>query len=225
MILLSDIVYGKRDFDWWTKSGLWGTINSWRDTIIWVSLHAGTLVTSTWEPGNYTSGFIARELGSCVERSFWAWAVPVLVQCGSECANLSYSRWLHGLLCGILEGTALEEECLMRLPWQGVVSVPCPSESTKVCESEHLVELIKALWWTRQVTQSPRIPWGHVSRSVAIRAWAQSLSCFAITGRHWGWGPGTLSLHHEWILRKLPTATAGTKYRWGRGDLKWLKSF
>lgn len=37
------------------------------DTIVWVSLHAGTLVTSTWEPGNYTSGFIARELGSCVE--------------------------------------------------------------------------------------------------------------------------------------------------------------
>ena len=36
---------------------------------------------------------------------------------------------------------------------------------------------------------------------------------------------GTMSLHHVWILRKLPTATAGTKYKWGRGDPKWLKSF
>ena len=37
------------------------------DTIFWVSLQAGTLATSTWEPGNYTSGFIAKDLGSCVE--------------------------------------------------------------------------------------------------------------------------------------------------------------
>ena len=33
----------------------------------WASLHIGILVTSTWEPRNYTSGFITKDLDSYVE--------------------------------------------------------------------------------------------------------------------------------------------------------------
>lgn len=76
--------------------------------------------------------------------------------------NLSGPRWLHGPVSGLLEGIALEEE---------QTSDSATLASCGPCAmSEHLVELIKALWQTWQVIWSRRVPWGHVLCSVAIRA-------------------------------------------------------